>query len=145
MLDRARAFAPWMLVFLSCNRSLSSAPVPDDEPAETFAIVEGWAGAPPSGPFGRVLGVAVAPDGRIWVAHTANGEARNDAPISGATLAVLDPSTGKVVEERGSGQFQLPHALAFDDAGRLWVVDADANRIVVLSAKGETVLQIGAE
>jgi sugar lactone lactonase YvrE len=105
--------------------------------------VHDWPRLPAGTTFGRVLGVAVAPDGRIWVSHTADGDARNDTPIRGATLAVLDPDTGALLEERGAGLFRLPHALAFDDEGLLWVTDADANRIFVLDRDGRVVRTLG--
>jgi len=115
------------------------------ETPETFEVVEDWARPPARGAYGRVLGVAMAPDGRLWLSHTADGEARNDEPIPGATIAVLDALSGAVVEERGAGQFRLPHALAFDGDGRLWVTDADSNRIAVFDAEGALLFEIGAE
>lgn len=132
------------VVAVSCGDAEVPRPVSVDTP-ETFEVVEGWAQPPPSGPYGRVLGVAVAPDGRVWVSHTADGEARNSEPIKRPTLVVLDPATGAVLEERGGGTFRLPHALAFDGEGRLWVTDADSNRIVALGASGEVLLEIGAD
>lgn len=145
MIVRCSPLVALSLVFLSCSEAPSSTPSADLDVPESFEIVEGWAHAPSAGAFGRVLGVAVAPDGRVWVSHTADGDARNDAPIPGATLVVLDPVTGAVVEESGRGQFRLPHALAFDENGRLWVTDADANRITVIGPRGEVLLEIGAE
>lgn len=137
------------LASLSCNDAPSSAPRADGpfaEVDESFEIVEGWAAPPSGGAFGRVLGVAVAPDGRVWVSHTADGEARNEEPIPGATLAALDPATGAIVEEKGRGRFRLPHAIAFDGTGRLWVIDADADRIEVIDPRDEKLLlEIGVE
>lgn len=129
---------------LSCDVPGLAEPLPV-ESDETFAIVEGWPSEAAVSSFGRVLGVAVAPDGRVWVSHTADGAARNDEPIRGATLAVLDPDTGDVLDELGRGQFALPHALAFDADGRLWVTDADANQIVVLDRSGLVLARIGAD
>jgi len=130
---------------VSCDEAALSAP--DGAEADRLEIVADWPRLPPGKTFGRVLGVAVAPDGRVWVAHTANGQARNTRPISGPTLAVLDAATGELVAEHGAGLFRLPHALAFDEAGRLWVTDADANEIVVLDVTGtpNVVQRLGAE
>jgi DNA-binding beta-propeller fold protein YncE len=131
------------MALVSCEVAPIEAPPPDDAES-TFAVVADWPKLPAEREIGRVLGVAVAPDGRIWVAHTANGEARNETPISGATLAVLDPATGEIIEELGAGLFRLPHAIAFDAEGLLWVTDADANRIFVLEA-GNIVRTIGVD
>ena len=133
-----------------CVVSCEVAPIaPDDgrTPADDmgFSAVAEWPKLPANKALGRVLGVAVAPDGKIWVSHTADGGARNDAPIRGATLAVLDPDTGELLAERGAGLFRLPHALAFDDEGLLWVTDADANAIFVLDPDGRIVRTIGAQ
>ncbi len=146
MLGRHSPLFALALTSLSCNETPSSTPREDVDLEESFEVVEGWAQPPAAGAFGRVLGVTVAPDGRVWVSHTADGEARNEEPIPGATLAALDPVSGAVVEEAGRGQFRLPHAIAFDDTGRLWVTDADSNRITVIDPRGERLLlEIGAE
>lgn len=132
------------LAITSCEASRPEEPAQGDVD-DTFEIVEGWPRSAEGSSFGRVLGVAIAPDGRLWVSHTADGEARNEEEIRGATIAVLDPETSEVVAELGAGRFKLPHALAFDDEGLLWVTDSDANEIVVLDARGEVVRRIGGD
>ncbi len=135
--------APWSL---SCEVApISAVDRRASADEASFSAVPDWPRLPAGTTFGRVLGVAVAPDGKIWVSHTADGDARNAAPIGGATLAVLDPDTGELLEEKGAGLFRLPHALAFDDEGLLWVTDADANRIVVLDRDGRVVRTLGEE
>lgn len=141
---RASALVAFSVALVSCDVPPISV-APEEAGAETFTPDPDWPKLPPGKAFGRVLGVAVAPDGRVWVSHSADGEARNTAPIRGATLAVLDPDTGALLAEHGAGQFQLPHAIAFDDEGLLWVTDADANRIVVLDPAGRVVRTIGAD
>jgi DNA-binding beta-propeller fold protein YncE len=134
---------PWLL---SCEAApIAAADGRASADAASFTVVADWPKLPAGTTFGRVLGVAVAPDGRVWVSHTADGEARNEAPIQSATLAVLDPDTGELLEQRGAGLFRLPHALAFDDEGLLWVTDADANRVVVLDRDGRVVRTLGVE
>ncbi|HSO39008.1 MAG TPA: hypothetical protein VLT33_41045 [Labilithrix sp.] len=136
------------VVLVSCDVEPIPAPSASvDAGAQDFEVVPDWPRLPAGKVFGRVLGVAVAPDGRVWVSHTANGEARNTEPITGPTLAVLDPATGELLAEHGAGMFKLPHALAFDRDGRLWVTDADANELVVLDVTStpRVVLRIGAD
>ncbi len=138
-----------LAVFACLAASCDVAPIATPESgdvAESFALVSDWPRLPAGRTLGRVLGVAVAPDGRVWISHTADGGARNTRPIGGKTIAVLDPDTGEVEDELGEGLFQLPHALAFDDEGLLWVTDADANRVIVLDPRSRAVVRrIGAE
>ncbi len=68
-------------------------------------------------------GVAIGPDGRLWVANcTANAVAAY--PLTGGSASVVISSLSGTV-------FKCPRGIAFDTAGNLWVANRDgvANRI----------------
>jgi sugar lactone lactonase YvrE len=116
-------------------------------PEPSHELVTDWPRLPPGVSFGRVLSVAVHPDGRVFVSHDAGHPSPNAEPIPEATIAVLHADSGELLETLGAGLFRYPHGLSFDAAGRLWVVDSDANRVVRLGEDGvpELVLGDGAE
>ncbi|VDK28291.1 unnamed protein product [Gongylonema pulchrum] len=44
-------------------------------------------------------------------------------PIKNATVYVIDPRSGKVVDEFGKGSFYMPHGLAVDGSDNIWLTD----------------------
>jgi hypothetical protein len=81
--------------------------------------------------------VAIAPNGDIFVAdgHTGGGTAVGNARI------VKFDKTGKFIKAWGKkgmglGEFDVPHTLAFDSRGRLFVGDRHNNRIQIFDQNG---------
>jgi sugar lactone lactonase YvrE len=79
--------------------------------------------------------VAVAPNGEIYVSEGHGGANSRIVKFS---------KDGKFIAEfghkgAGRGEFDQPHALAFDSKGRLFVGDRGNNRIVILDQKGEVI------
>ena len=90
----------------------------------------GHPGMPGDAPgyFDRPSAVAVAPDGTIFVADGHGGD-------SNARIVKLAPD-GKVVKiwgKKGSGpgEFNEPHGIALDSAGRVFVADRSNSRIQI--------------
>ena len=97
----------------------------------------GVAGSAP-GEFNQPTDVAVAPNGDIYVAdgHVGGGTAVGNARIvrfdrRGEHLG----SFGK--KGMGPGELDVPHALAFDSRGRLFVADRQNNRLQIFDATGK--------
>lgn len=111
---------------------------------ETYSAVEGWPRLPPGRTLGRVYSVAVSPRREVFVAHGADGQSANATPIASDTIFVFDESSGEFLRSFGGGLFRLPHAIAFDAAGHLWVTDSDAGEIVELDQDGAVVSRLGA-
>jgi DNA-binding beta-propeller fold protein YncE len=77
--------------------------------------------------------VAVAPSGEIYVSEGHGGA--NSRIVKFAKDGKFIAEWGK--KGAGRGEFDQPHALAFDSKGRLFVGDRGNNRIVILDQKGE--------
>jgi sugar lactone lactonase YvrE len=78
--------------------------------------------------------VLVAPDGDIFIADG------HDTGEKNARILKLDRS-GRVIKQwgengSGPGQFDMPHALAMDSRGRLFVADRGNNRIQIFDQDG---------
>ncbi len=84
-----------------------------------------------AGPFNRPTKAVVAPSGDIYVTDGYGNARVHRFSASGE----LKQSWG----EPGSapGQFVLPHALAVDDSGKVYVADRQNNRIQIFSADGQ--------
>jgi hypothetical protein len=86
--------------------------------------------------------VAIAPNGDIFVAdgHTGPGTAVGNSRV------VKFDKTGKFIRAfgkkgMGPGEFDLPHTLAFDSRGRLFVGDRQNNRIQIFDQDGRFIAQ----
>ena len=99
----------------------------------------GKAGVPGDGPdtFDRPSAVAVARNGDIFVAdgHSIPQDGHSNARI------VKFSKKGKFIKawgKKGSdpGEFDVPHTLAFDSTGRLFVGDRSNNRIQIFDQSG---------
>lgn len=92
--------------------------------------------------------VITAPDGSIFVAdgHSGQGQTTEEeimaAREEGLTGRIIKYSPeGEYIMEWGEigtehGQFRTPHALAFDDQGRLWVADRGNHRLEIFDQEG---------
>jgi DNA-binding beta-propeller fold protein YncE len=95
----------------------------------------GKAGTPGSGPdeFNQPSDVAVAPNGDIFVA---------DGHDTGSNMRIVKfNKDGKFIKTwgkpgRGPGEFNVPHGIAFDSKGRLFVADRANNRLQIFDQEG---------
>ena len=103
-------------------------------------MVLGKAGVPGDGPdtFNRPSAVAIAPNGDIFVA---DGHASPPGSVVNARIVKFSKN-GKFIKAWGMlgsapGEFDGPHALAFDSTGRLFVADRSNNRIQIFDQNGK--------
>jgi DNA-binding beta-propeller fold protein YncE len=97
----------------------------------------GVAGTTPD-TFNMPSDVAIAPNGDIFVADGHGGDSNN--------RIVKFDKNGKYIKEWGHkgaapGEFDIPHAVAFDAKGRLYVGDRNNNRIQIFDQNGTFIEQ----
>jgi hypothetical protein len=100
----------------------------------------GVAGSAPDR-FTEPNAVLVAPDGSIFVAQ---GHTRD---YKGQPRVIKFDAKGKFIKQWGSagpapGQFGMPHCLAMDSKGNLYVGDRDNNRIQIFTQDGKLLGQL---
>ena len=100
----------------------------------------GKAGVAGNGPdtFNMPSAVAVAPNGDIFVADGHGGASNN--------RIVKFDKNGKYIKEwgkkgTGPGEIDIPHALAFDSKGRLFLGDRNNSRIQIFDQDGNFIEQ----
>ena len=105
---------------------------PDGEVLMTL----GKAGVAGDGPdtFNQPDDVAIAPNGDIF-------DSDGHTPAMGNARVMKFTKDGKFIKQRGKhgsgpGEFEVPHALAFDSRGRLFVGDRANNRIQIFDQDG---------
>lgn len=85
---------------------------------------------PPDYPLVTIVGLDVAPDGRLAVADA--GDARVSLYSSSGELLTSIGRRGD-----GPGEFRFPRAPVFDETGRVHVVDPLLHRVSIFSETGE--------
>ena len=90
--------------------------------------------------FDQPTEVAIAPNGDIFVA-----DGHGTAPTANARIMKFDKS-GKFIKTwgkkgKGTGEFDVPHTLAFDSKGRLFVGDRQNNRIQIFDQDGQFIAE----
>jgi DNA-binding beta-propeller fold protein YncE len=90
-----------------------------------------------NGQFHYPSGIAVAPNGHVWVADTGNGRIQ-ELGEKGEFLATFG-SFGA-----GEGQFEFPEGVAVDSHGRVWVAEVFGGRVQELSESGAYLGQLQA-
>ncbi|HVU43578.1 MAG TPA: peptidyl-alpha-hydroxyglycine alpha-amidating lyase family protein [Xanthobacteraceae bacterium] len=82
--------------------------------------------------------VIVAPNGNIFIAD-GHGEKTNDRIVEYSKDGKLIKAWGH--HGSGQGEFNVPHGLAMDSAGRLYVADRSNNRIQIFDADGKFIAE----
>ncbi|BBX74692.1 6-bladed beta-propeller [Mycobacterium shinjukuense] len=105
-------------------------------PAGQLLLALGKAGTPGGGEdeFNSPSAVVTAPNGDIFVADGHGGN-------TNARIVKFD-KTGKFIKQwghkgSGPGEFDTPHTIAMDSAGRLFVGDRNNNRIQIFDQDGQ--------
>jgi DNA-binding beta-propeller fold protein YncE len=81
-------------------------------------------------PFNRPTNVALARDGALYVTDGyGNARVHKFAPDGRLLFSWGEPGSGP-------GQFNLPHGIALDSAGRVYVADRENSRVQVFDAAG---------
>jgi DNA-binding beta-propeller fold protein YncE len=96
------------------------------------------------GYFTRPEGVAFAPDGTIAVADSFDERIGLVAPDGtwAGLRGQVSASTGFATEGGNPGQFDLPHDVAYDAAGNLWVGDYGNDRVQEIGPDGKVIVMV---
>lgn len=129
------------------NPSSGAAPGPPGAasapPEATYEVQPGWPTLPPGVVLGQAAGVAVDAQNRVYVFHRAGRGFHNDTIIAAPTVLVLDGPTGRLLAQWGAGRFLVPHGIAADADGNLWLTDVGLDRVFKFSPEGRELLSIG--
>ncbi|MFN0089372.1 MAG: peptidyl-alpha-hydroxyglycine alpha-amidating lyase family protein [Acidimicrobiales bacterium] len=88
-----------------------------------------------AGPFNMVTNVCAGPNGDLYVADGyGNARVHVFSPEGELRFSWGEPGAGP-------GQFRLPHGIAVDRSGRVYVADRENSRIQVFTAAGEYVTE----
>jgi hypothetical protein len=100
----------------------------------------GKPGMPGDGPgyLSAVSAVVVAPNGDIYVAD-GHGTGTNDRIVKFSKDGKLITAWGK--HGKGPGEFDTPHGIALDSAGRVYVGDRSNNRIQIFDPDGKFIAE----
>jgi DNA-binding beta-propeller fold protein YncE len=102
-----------------------------DKPADTGFKAWSTPVQQSAGPFNMVTNVALGPDGAMYIAD-GYGNARVHKFSAAGELLFSWGEPGS-----GPGQFKIPHSIAVDRRGTVYVADRENSRIQVFSADGE--------
>ena len=110
-----------------------------------YRTIENWAQLPPGRTWGSTAGVAVGPNGNIWVAERCGANSCADSNL--APILEFDPS-GKLLTSFGAGMFVFPHGITVDREGNVGVTDGDGkagkgHQVFKFSSKGKVLLALG--
>ncbi len=109
-------------------------------------VVSTWAGTGlagyqdgrgPAAQFNGPLGVAVAPDGSVYVADSYNDRIRRIAPDGEVSTIAGGEQAGKSDGPAAQARFDTPVALALADNGELYIADTGNNAVRKLSKDGQ--------
>lgn len=124
------------LLMPACQRTPNAPP---------FVVRPGWPA--PEVETGQVAGVAVDADGNVWVfrrgAHDWSGGAPPTAPIGEVAVLQFDAESGQLLQSWGAGRFLIPHGLAIDAAGNIWLTDVGLHQVFKYTPSGELLLSVG--
>ena len=148
------AVGGWRAHGQSANPIRLDPPVPTGPPANSapnpYRTITGWLKMPAGRVFGSTGGVAVDRRGHIWVAERCGTQGF----IAGACAdSKLDPifefdQTGKILHNFGGGLMVMPHGIAVDADGNVWVTDIQGkegkgHQVFKFSPQGNVLMTLG--
>ncbi|MFK7882180.1 peptidyl-alpha-hydroxyglycine alpha-amidating lyase family protein [Roseobacter sp.] len=91
-----------------------------------------------------VTGVAVGPDGSVYILHRAGRPFNADTTLIPEPVIVrVDSETQEEITHFGAGLFASPHGISVAQDGTIWVADTSLNIVVHLDQQGRPIRTYG--
>ena len=108
-------------------------------------VEDGWAKLPDGRRWGAVGAIDLDRNGHLWAAERCGGNSCADNNVP--PVIELDAS-GKYLKSFGAGIFSVPHGIAVDRDGNVWVTDqvgkgGKGHVVVKFSAEGKVLMTLG--
>jgi hypothetical protein len=104
-----------------------------NKPAETGFVLGATPVQHSGGPFNMVTNLATGPNGELFISDGYGNARVHRFSADGKLLASWgEPGSGP-------GQFNLPHSIAVDHSGRVYVADRENSRIQIFTSGGELI------
>ena len=141
MLNVFRSLIAVFLAIVPFVSALAAAPA---DPPNSY-VEDGWAKFPDGRRWGAVGALDIDRNGHIWAAERCGGNSCADNNVP--PVVELDAS-GKYIRSFGAGIFSVPHGIALDRDGNVWVSDqvGKGNKghvVVKFSAEGKVLMTLG--
>jgi hypothetical protein len=105
--------------------------------------------APNSDPYSFVepWGVAIAPNGRLWVSDAGGGRIAlfNEQYVPGGTERFVLNAVGTPSGSTAKAELTAPVGIATDASGNVWVAENGAHRVSVFDSSGKFRMRFGSE
>lgn len=139
------AFVAVLVVLSAASVFVEAQIQPTNSLPNPYQTVENWAKLPEGRMWGSTAGVAIGPNGNIWVAERCG--VNTCAGSNLAPILEFDPA-GKLLTSFGAGMFVFPHGITVDRDGNVWVTDADGkegkgHQVFKFSPAGKVLLTLG--
>ncbi len=111
---------------------------PDGNVTSIAGGVEGFGdGVADKALFNSPSGLAIAPDGNLIIADTANNRIRRLTPTGQASTVAGDGTAGYIDGPANKAQFNAPIGVAVDARGNIYVADSYNDRIRLITPDGQ--------
>jgi DNA-binding beta-propeller fold protein YncE len=107
----------------------------------TYRSAEEWVQLPAGRKMGSPIGVEIDRDGKsLWIFDRCGANTCAGSDV--APIMKFDPS-GKFVTSFGAGMFDVPHGMAVDRDGNVWVTDGKTHTVVKFAPDGKVLMTLG--
>jgi DNA-binding beta-propeller fold protein YncE len=136
----AAAIAP-----LLASASAGAQPPPDAVAEHRYVEITDWPRLPPTVQLGECAGVAVDPQGKVFVFHRPGRGFDPEAvePLQEPAVLEVDGATGELVNAWGARTFLVPHGISLDADGNVFLTDVGRQQVFKFSRDGRLLLVVG--
>jgi peptidylamidoglycolate lyase len=110
-----------------------------------YVEVKDWPRLPAGMQMGEAAGVAVDPDGHVFVFHRpGRGFDTSATDVLGEPAVLeIDADTGRLIASWGAGTFLVPHGISVDAEGHVFLTDVGLHQVFKFSPDGRLIFAVG--